>query len=153
MTKAAQVNVHLARNWFAPGAVRFRAGDYEDFPQHLLASLPSSATVNDGSGPMKADEWQAKKKLEVPVPEAEVAASTLVDPGAPGSASPPTAQAPADGESMSPASPKSSGPETQALPGQEVKTGEQVTASGTKPADKAAEIAGKKAGKDSKFDI
>lgn len=143
---AKTVNVHLAKNWFASGGVRFRRGDYQDFPEHLLASLPSDSTVNDGSGPMKASDWQTKNKLEVPQPEAgERSADNLIDPGAPGSESKPSESVAADGESESPASPKSSGPESQALPGQEVKTGNMVTASGSKPADKAAEIAADKA--------
>lgn len=154
---AKTVNVHLTKNWFAPGGVRFRAGDYEDFPQHLLAHLPSTSVVNDGSGPVKAKDWQAKNVKKATKPEDydtnRIEGEGLADPGAPGSKSDPSNQSPANGESMSPASPKSSGPETQALPSQETKTGEMVTASGTKPADKAEEIAAKDAGKKSKFDI
>jgi len=149
-----QVNVHLGANWFAPGGVRFRAGDYQDFPEHLLAALPSDAVVNDGNGPMRAGEWREKNKVAVAeAPEGANVTEPVADPGAPGSESPPSEQSPANGESMSPASPKSSGPETQALPGQEVKSGEEVTASGTKPDDKAAEIAKDKAKGDSKFKL
>ena len=149
-------NVLLRKMWFAPGGQRWRAGQYLDFPDHMLEFLPKDSVINDGSGPKRAEDWRGdrKGKKDVDLIEAtktftpntsEGAEGTaLPDPGDPKHNAGPVGDEPkaaaGQGESESPASPKSSGPNTTALPGIN-KEGQATTASGTTPKEKAEQAA------------
>ncbi len=149
-------NVQLRKMWFAPGGQRWREGQYLDFPEQLLEFLPSSAVINDGSGPKTAADWRKDRTVDVEkikdfAPNTGSAmGSALPDPGNPKDNTGPVGDDPkaaaGQGESESPASPKSSGPDTTALPGVN-KEGQATTASGTTPADKAVQAAAAAAAK------
>lgn len=129
--------VKLTRMWFAPGGTRYRPGDYDDLPEALLDHVPSSAYIAEGDKFVPANEWQekhgkkrAKGKVDVGAFQANAGpASPEISLGVPN----PDAESqsvPANAEGASPTSPKSSGPETTALPSSTSKAGE-VTASGS----------------------
>lgn len=154
------VAVRLTRMWFAPGGIRYRPGMYNDMPDQLVEHLPSSATVSDGKHMIPVSDFLGKAKGKRYADKTEIAdfsPNTNASPEAGRELAPdrgaPSKQMPANTEGVGVSSPKSSGPETQALPGDNAKTGEAVTASGTTAGDKATEKAADNVKKSGKIDL
>jgi hypothetical protein len=140
------MRVFLTKHWFAPGAVRWRKGQYDNFPENLVPFLPSDTMIHVDGKAYTMEEY----RKENPISEEELEELTkdydtgtdkqyaVVDPGDENPESVNTSAG--QGEFQGVASPKPSGPETTALPGV-VAPGTLSTPSGSSPADKAAEQA------------